>query len=563
MITENLSLDKSDTIVGTIQVCQNYTKDGMQPRHLVDETISNATMEFVKLVVPDGDMQNLARKTVTPEILLNISRQFEPIVVGEEFLHFVNQTMPQLELLGNKLALKEAIKIVWLGGSNTHGRSNNPFVKQISDMVNAEYPSSLGQRQHEFVNKGRGGGTCCTFARGFKNDFVGSSVKGADLVFLEFANNDGVLNLKERLSCFESLILRIRAVSPNATLVALCLSQMEGHDTVIEHYNLLQIHLGNIFERVPAIHQDAIHLNDIGSFLVRQAVSGLLKEATRLYCFSTGGGGRSTAVTVKNFYILPPRLFEPAENFDWILPFNNGGEGWAIHNTIDLQAACAPALESASDKTNSTGSLLGDDAGNCSAAILARTRTSNSTDKGKGEIPCDECPDTKFPEVEEVGGGWTWCGTPWPVICKPNGVHHHHCSDNNSTGIFMQTFGVDNRATDDWPDHRSREMALTMRLLKGYDADFGQALVVAWVHEANTDKMAAKPVVTLIDTKWETRATVLADVRITPLFNIPSPKEHETITLKVLVLPHNPLSSNTTSATSCRLYFHSVLAELV
>ena len=111
-----------------------------------------------------------------------------------------------------------------------------------------------------------------------------------------------------------------------------------------------------------------------------------------------------------------------------------------------------------------------------------------------------------------MGGGWIWCNTPWPAICKPRGVHHHHCSSSITAGIFLQTFDVDNRAADDWPVGRPREVTISMRFLRGYDDDFGKAIVIVWVREATVQKT----VVTLINTKWEAQATVLDDIKITP-----------------------------------------------
>ena len=130
--------------------------------------------------------------------------------VGEEFLCLgdVNSVSNKhyMELLGKKLVSHKSIKVVWFGGSNTHGRSQNPFVKQVQDMINIRYSTSSG-REHTFLNRGSGGRTSCTFARGFKSSYFNMDAKGSDLIFLEHSMNDGVLSTDDRLRCFESLII--------------------------------------------------------------------------------------------------------------------------------------------------------------------------------------------------------------------------------------------------------------------------------------------------------------------------------------------------------------------
>ena len=88
----------------------------------------------------------------------------------------------------------------------------------------------------------------------------------------------------------------------------------------------------------------------------------------------------------------------------------------------------------------------------------------------------------------------------------------------------MQSFDVDNRATDDWPADRLREVTITIRLLRGYDADFGQAIIIVWVQEVVV-KLA---VAIVVDTRWETRATVLNDIKINHSISFPFPNQHKT-----------------------------------
>ena len=101
-------------------------------------TITNATFEFIKSLAKDGDIQQVNNTPHLPAKLLNISLAFQPVTVGEEFLHLGDY----LELLGKKLVSREPIKIVWFGGSNTEGRSPNPFVKQVQNVVNIQYTTS-------------------------------------------------------------------------------------------------------------------------------------------------------------------------------------------------------------------------------------------------------------------------------------------------------------------------------------------------------------------------------------------------------------------------------------
>ena len=368
----------------------------------------------------------------------------------------------------------------------------------------------------------------------------------------ESAVNDKILSIDDRLKCYESLILRIQKVAPNAAIVALSLNYMEGHAVVIEHYNVPHIYLGEMSRQVPAIRDGGIHVNDIGSYLVCQAVKVLLQRAEYIY---------------NNYDVLPKnndhamtatstieRLYEPAEDFDWVFSFGNGGKGWAHGDIQSLLWTCTSNLLDTRTipYNNRTGLIHVDHTGNCSESILS---TMQNDDKNL-EIPCDGCADTTNNDVNDIGGGWIWCRSPWPAVCKPQGVHRHHCSSRTTSGIFVQTFEVDNRATDEWPADRSRRVTIFLRLLKGYDADFGKAVVIVWFREENDQQT----VTNLIDTKWEPRATVLDDVEIAPSFLIPSPREHEDLTLMLAVVPLS-LNGSGQNETRCRLYFHSVLGE--
>ena len=191
--------------------------------------------------------------------------------------------------------------------------------------------------------------------------------KGSDLIFLEHSVNDGVLSRDERRRCFESIILRTRRVAPNATIVALTLSHVVEHELISKHYNLPQIYLGNI-TKYGAIRADSIHLNDIGSFLVCQAIGKLLENAEHLYNVST---------TVKNSgaasYDDLQRLYEPAESFDWILNFGDGS-GWTLPMG-PLMESCFPSFKTAKIETNSSNYsefLHSDHTGSCSETILAK-----------------------------------------------------------------------------------------------------------------------------------------------------------------------------------------------
>ena len=329
---------------------------------------------------------------------------------------------------------------------------------------------------------------------------------------------------------------------------------------LIEHYNLPQIYLGNITAKYATIRKDRIHLNDIGSFSVCQAIGKLLENAEYLHNVSMLTKERNSANYVESaaYDDLPERLYEPAESFDWILPLGDGN-GWALDFNGPLMESCFPSLKNAETETNlshNTVLLHSDHAGVCPQTILAQI--ANTATQSKQVIPCEGCPDTNNNGVKDMGGGWTWCMSPWPVICKPNGIHHHSCPSKNTSGIFLQSFDVDNRVTDDWPANHSREITITMLLLKGYDVDFGQAVVIVWVQEA----MVKQAVATLIDTKWETQATVLDDIKLNPSFPIPSPNQHKQITLMTAVIPINPYHERSQNGTRCRVVFHSVLGEL-
>ena len=249
------------------------------------------------------------------------------------------------------------------------GRSPNPFVKQVQNVVNIQYTTSSGH-EHNFLNKGAGGSTSCSFARSFKSSYFNMDAKGSDLIFLEHSVNDAygtVLSTDERRRCFESLILRIRQIAPNATIVALILSHVVEHELISKHYNLPQIYLGNI-TKYGAIRADSIHFNDIGSFLVCQAIGKLLENAEHLYNVST---------TVKNSgaasYDDLQRLYEPAESFDWILNFGDGS-GWTLPMG-PLMESCFPSFKTAKIETNSSNYsefLHSDHTGSCSETILAK-----------------------------------------------------------------------------------------------------------------------------------------------------------------------------------------------
>ncbi|KAL7508325.1 hypothetical protein ACHAWX_000721, partial [Stephanocyclus meneghinianus] len=569
--------------------------------------ISNSTREFLEYLSMQGNIQ----PTYNPQILLNLSHSFESTIVGEEFLHLgvgacnyylpdnsndtnsrIHKSLSQLELLGKKLAEHNSIKIVWFGGSNTYGRTKHSFVTEIKNMVNEKYllrSSKPRLQRHKFLNRGIRGGTCCHFAKGFKSEYFNVDIKGADLVFLEFSVNDGVLSKDEIHSCYESLIIRIHRVSPTATIVALCITNREEHHGIIRHYDLPQIYLGSVSEQFPSIFLDKSHLNDVGSFLVRQAVGVLLHECIILYNISVTFKGNpwygesaaspndgheniniNRSSTIKeNTYRLPSRLFEPAEIFDWIAKLDDQGEGRVIHNIQELQVLCFPANgKNAStlmvNLMNASMLVLTNDTVKCSKFIVEGIPSQNMIwgEKDDVLIPCKDCPKPYSSFVKKLGGGWIWCGNQW--TCRPTGIYHSHCSNYDNAGIFLQTFQIDNRATDNWPGNFSRKITLVIRLLKGYDEDFGKCWVVLWINKPTPATS------TFVDTKWDKQATVLSDVQIADSYPIPSPDTCAKINLTIAIIPidfyhHKVISGATLNKTSiatprkCRLYFHSIL----
>jgi hypothetical protein len=196
-----------------------------------------------------------------------------------------------------------------------------------------------------------------------------------------------------------------------------------------------------------------------------------------------------------------------------------------------------------------------DDTTKCSKSIMGGVPVNKDI-----TIPCEGCPDPKNEKVASVGAGWTLCESPWPVICRQNGLYHNHCSNKDIAGIFLQTFQLDNRATNELPGNLERKVDLVIRLLKGYDEDFGKLLVVVWVDET----VPTLTVATLIDTRWDTRATVFDDVKITSSYPIPSPNEHGSINLTIAIIPIGLGDNDTVDAsTKCRLNVHSILGEFV
>jgi hypothetical protein len=141
----------------------------------------------------------------------------------------------------------------------------------MSKLINEQYPLSTHHENHTFVNRGVGGGTSCRFAKGFNSEQFNLDVKGADLIFLEFAVNDGVMGTNEINSCYESLIIRTRKVSPNATIVALGIMHQAEQELITRHCGLVLIYLGSVSMHYPDVflleRGYRIHLNDIGSFL--------------------------------------------------------------------------------------------------------------------------------------------------------------------------------------------------------------------------------------------------------------------------------------------------------
>lgn len=149
------------------------------------------------------------------------------------------------------------------------------------------------------------------------------------------------------------------------------------------------------------------------------------------------------------------------------------------------------------------------------------------------------------------------CSSPWPVVCRNKGIHHHHCTNKDIAGIFMQTFQLANQPADGLPGNVPRKVTLFTRLLKGYDENFGKSLVAVWIDEVLTPKMAA----VYIDTKWDTHATVLSDVKIAD-YPLPAPDEHNTVNLTVAIIPIDSGNQETTTSI-CRLNLHSVLGEFI
>ena len=516
------------------------------------EHIQNSTREFINHLSHGNNSTSL--ETHDPKILANLSHSFQPTVIGQEFLHlgFENFT-PQLLRLGRKLGAKQSIKIVWFGGSNTNGRTMYSFVNQSSHMLNTVYNPSSNSSGHVILNRGLGGASSCEFARGFKSESYNFDVDGADLVFLEFSVNDGVLTKNETTSCYESLIRRIHGASPNTLIVGLSIKHQEEQMRIIHYYDLPHIYLGEmskqyrfIFKTEPS--KDLLHLNDVGSFLVSQAISLLFLTAVELQ-----NDGRAVEDVTSNDF--PSRLFQEAENFDMIRKFNSDGGGIVIHNMQDLLALCS--FDTIANKPVPRPTNVSD---KCSSTLLNEMRSPNKD--YETIIQCESCPKPDGNKVQEVGGGWLWCGSPWPAKCRSKGIHHHHCSNVENAGIFMQSFQIDNRPTKNWPRNQSRSISLMIRLLKGYDDDFDKSLVVVWLHEA----VKPQTVATLIDTRWDTRATVLDDVQIASAYPMPSPAEHERVHFFVAIIPIGLSHRNATlleQGQKCRFCAHSILGEFV
>ncbi|KAL7476920.1 LOW QUALITY PROTEIN: hypothetical protein ACHAW6_002749 [Cyclotella cf. meneghiniana] len=330
---------------------------------------------------------------------------------------------------------------------------------------------------------------------------------------------------------------------------------MEEHAKLIKYYNLPKLYLGSIAQH-PVLSElilkdGGIHVNNIGSFLVRRAMGIFLRSVEYLF-----HALKDKKCGVGDFYQLPPPLFEPTEIFDWVMNFDRDAKGWEVHDADKFLEICVPSVKSYFSSGSSTIEHVNVNK-ICSKYISGGMQSHTSEE----HIGCEECPNPSFNLVEDIGGGWTWCGSPWPAVCKPNGIHHHNCSSSKRTGIAAQTFRLDNRETDDLHANHSRELNLFIRVLKGYDDDFGQALVIAWAHESKVPKLVAA----LIDTKWKQGATVLNDEAVTVSLQIPPPNEQQKISITAAIIPLKPsdISQNVTSSAKninrCRLYFNSIL----
>uniref|UniRef100_A0A7S2S089 SGNH hydrolase-type esterase domain-containing protein n=1 Tax=Mucochytrium quahogii TaxID=96639 RepID=A0A7S2S089_9STRA len=485
--------------------------------------------------------------------LANRVREFGAATNLSDVLRFGDKEL--FAKFGEKLLTKKQTTSVFIGGSNTDGRTRRGFVDLFRQLLDALYPPKTGR--HKTINHGIGGATSCKHAEEFKMDYE-SQVKNADLVVIECFLNDQPGDRE----CIESLILRIRRAAPCALIIDLALSPrgtMElqrdmGKDTQRVHDRIIKAHSpiisgiriaplaldgrASTIPENPTIRKeymkkkffkDKVHLGDYGVMYTALALGAMTIEAQRVAQHYT------SHVTQVN---PQPLLTKPVPDFDMSRRISS----FSHHKTVSgYTIPLSPSLYEICNPKGSSSS--------CSREVF------NIWNLWKSNIPCKDCGHDKAkglfvkPErsVQQTDGGWVLCTAPWKNMCRRPAFQFDYCAKERS-GLLHLTLPVKQREV-----HPINMIRVSLSAIGSYE-NFGEAQVVAWVSPRKPSTVPSQFASVYMDSLWKLNISIPTKITLQPpLLFPPGEKIAE---LNLVVMP-----GNWANRTRCKLQILKVQVE--
>eukprot|EP00516_Mucochytrium_quahogii_P006380 CAMPEP_0203744326 /NCGR_PEP_ID=MMETSP0098-20131031/440_1 /ASSEMBLY_ACC=CAM_ASM_000208 /TAXON_ID=96639 /ORGANISM=" , Strain NY0313808BC1" /LENGTH=579 /DNA_ID=CAMNT_0050631823 /DNA_START=557 /DNA_END=2296 /DNA_ORIENTATION=- len=484
-------------------------------------------------------------------------RQFEAATTGSEIDVLRYGDKEPFAQFGGKILTKKQTKTVFIGGSNSEGRTKFGFVELFKKLLNSLYP--LEEGSHVVVNLGKGGYTSCVAAKQFRTELE-SSLHHADLVVVEFFLND---EPEDAQKCFESLLLRIRQVVPCALVIDLALPpaitakyQMDSkqrthvvHDRIIDAHPLVisTVRMAPLVLNGPAstipenpgfqkkylfekFMKDKVHLGDFGVMFTTLALGVMTIHAQRV-----AQDYRSHVVKGEPQELLskPVSEFDVNRGIEFFTP-NQDLFGINIPITPRLYETCSPENSSPS----------------CSREIF------KTWNLWKSKLPCDDCGREKNKNkrqqgprrnVQETDGGWVYCVSPLKQTCRRPSVQFDYCATERS-GLLHFTMTVKQRKVD--PINMFR---ISLHAVNSYE-NFGEAQIIAWI---GSDQRPAVPLTfssVYLNALWERQASIPFENILEPPLMFPS--DQEEVELNMIVVP-----VNWANRTRCKLQILSIQLE--
>ncbi|HEX2950340.1 MAG TPA: SGNH/GDSL hydrolase family protein [Armatimonadota bacterium] len=225
-----------------------------------------------------------------------------------------------------KLEHGDAVTIVGLGGSIT--QANPGWLSMTAETLQQQFP----QAKVQCVNSGISGTGSDLGVFRLRKDVID---KSPDLVFVEFAVNDGALSNDDAILYMESIVQRLeRLPKPPAIVIidsaARTTSIRSRHQKVAQQYGLLEIDMQRMIDAYRQEHpgqwtdlyNDDVHPNRTGHTLYAAAITDTMAQLR-----ATFDRTHQIPATTK----LPKPLSKQPLLLDAeLLPFTQAAAGWAL-----------------------------------------------------------------------------------------------------------------------------------------------------------------------------------------------------------------------------------------